>query len=569
MSVADWLVLLTTLSIIVFYGMWKSRNTKNIESFLLADRKLPWYHIGLSVMATQASAITFLAGPGQGFSSGMGFVQLYFGLPLAMIVICVIFIPVYHRLHVYTAYEYLESRFGTPVRTFTAILFLLQRGISNGLTIYAPAIILSTILKFDIGLMIIVNGCIVILYTVYGGAKAVAYTQLLQMCVIFAGLFLAAGMVISLLPGDLGFSDALRLAGRMDKLNAIDTDFDLSQKYNIWSGIIGGFFLHLSYFGTDQSQVGRYLTGKSQYESKMGLLMNGILKIPMQFLILLIGVLVFVCYQFIPQHLYYDRAEVDSIHSSPYAASYDSLDQSFASVNKLKAAKATELNLVLHDKSRTTEVPKIQGELNALQKNADSIRNQAIEMIRKNSGKKDASDNNYVFLIFVTEQLPVGVVGILVAVIFLAGMGATSSGLSALVSTTTVDFYKRFINKDGDEKSYLRFSRISTLAWGVFCVVVAFYASGAGNLIEAVNKLGSLFYGVILGIFLVAVLMKRVNGKEVFIAAVISECLVAIAWYFEWMEYLWLNVLGCLTLVLIALMVSYFSQYRRAVQQKN
>lgn len=554
MSTVDWVILVLTLFSIVLYGVWKSRGTKNISGFLLADKKLPWYHVGLSVMATQASAITFLSAPGQAYSDGMRFVQFYFGLPLAMVVLCITFIPIFQRLNVYTAYEYLEKRFDAKTRTLTAFLFLLQRGLSTGITIYAPAIVLSTILHVDIVYTILFNGLIVIGYTVYGGTKAVSYTQLFQMSIIFGGLFLAAYMVVHLLPKEVGFMDALHIAGKMNKLNAIDFRFDLNNRYNVWSGIIGGFFLQLSYFGTDQSQVGRYLTGSSITQSRLGLIMNGFIKIPMQFLIFLIGALVFSFYQFNQPPVFFNPVEVTKIENSSYKQEFEQLNHEYQLSQKEKLVHVNELVTAIHNDDERA-VDDLRGIIQDADKKSLGIRNQAIALIKKNDSKADTNDTNYVFLIFVTQHLPVGVIGLLIAIIFLAAMGSTASGLNSLASTTVVDFYKRYSKKETTEKRDLSASRWATIAWGVFCIVVAFYASSLGNLIEAVNILGSLFYGTILGIFLVAFYLKSIKGNAVFYAALIAEAFIIYAWKTDMMAFLWLNVIGCLLVMLIALLV--------------
>lgn len=552
MSVIDWLVLVVTLLSIVLYGVWKSRGTRNIEGYLLADRQLPWYQVGLSVMATQASAITFLSAPGQAYSDGLRFVQFYFGLPLAMVVLCITFIPIFHRLNVYTAYEYLEKRFDIKTRSLTAFLFLLQRGLSTGITIYAPALILSTILKTDITYTTLFMGVLVIAYTVYGGTKAVSYTQMFQMFVIFSGLFLAGYMVVHLLPAGVGFFDALHIAGKMDRLNAIDTHFDWNNRYNIWSGIIGGFFLQLSYFGTDQSQVGRYLTGKSITQSRLGLVMNGLVKIPMQFLILLIGTLVFAFYQYHTPPLFFNTTEVSKIANSPYAADYARLEQSYQVSEQQKRSHVTALVTALQQHDPAEEA-RATTSLKAINKQSLAIRSEALQLMKQHNGtEKPPEDTNYVFLGFVMTYLPVGLVGLLIAIILLAAMGSTASGLNSLASTTIVDLYKRFYKREGSEGHYLAASRWSTVVWGVFCMIVALYAGRLGNLIEAVNVLGSLFYGTILGIFLVAFYMKQVKGNAVFYAAIITELLVVVVWYYEWMAFLWLNLLGCALLMIIA-----------------
>lgn len=554
MSTIDWAILVLTLFSIVLYGVWKSRGTKNIQGFLLADKALPWYHVGLSVMATQASAITFLSAPGQAYSDGLRFVQFYFGLPLAMVVLCITFIPIFQRLNVYTAYEYLEKRFDSKTRTLTAFLFLLQRGLSTGITIYAPAIVLSTILHVDILYTILFNGLIVIGYTVYGGTKAVSYTQLFQMSIIFAGLFLAAYMLIHLLPANVGFMDALHIAGKMNKLNAIDTRFNLNNRYNLWSGIIGGFFLQLSYFGTDQSQVGRYLTGSSITQSRLGLIMNGFIKIPMQFLILLIGTLVFTFYQFNQPPVFFNKVEVAKIENSTYKKEFEQLQNDYIMSQKEKLIRVNEMVTAIHSND-VRAIDDLRGIIQDADKKSVGIRNQVVDLMKKNDKSADTNDTNYVFLIFVTEHLPVGVIGLLIAIIFLAAMGSTASGLNSLASTTVVDFYKRFSKKEATEKRDLSASRWATIAWGLFCIVVALYASKLGNLIEAVNILGSLFYGTILGIFLVAFFLKHVSGHAVFIAAIIGEAFIIYAWATDMMAFLWLNVIGCLLVMLFAFLI--------------
>ena len=551
MNWIDWLVLVLTLVGIIGFGVWKSRHTKNIEGYLLADRQMPWYHIGLSVMATQASAITFLSGPGQGFTDGMRFIQMYFGLPLVTVVLCVTFVPKFHKLNVYTAYEYLEKRFDNKTRTFTALLFLIQRGISTGITIYAPAIILSTILGIDIKFTVFFMGVLVIAYTVYGGSKAISFTQVLQMGIIFSGLFIAAYMVVHLMPEDVSFVDAMHVAGKMDKLNAVDTKFDLNNKYNLWSGIIGGFFLHLSYFGTDQSQVGRYLTGSTVNQSRLGLLMNGLVKIPMQFIILLIGTMVFAFYQFNPMPMFFNKVEVNRIENSIYKDEYKALNSEFIAANEAKKIEVHDLVTAIHAKDEA-KIDQARIRVKAAEAKSMAIKKKATELMSKNHVDADVNDSNYVFLIFVTENLPVGVVGLLIAVIFLASMGATASGINALASTTVVDFYKRIFNKTGSDQTYLNASRWSSFVWGVFCIIVALYASKIGNLIEAVNILGSLFYGTILGVFIVAFYMKKVGGRAVFISAIIGEAFLIFAWVTELTAFLWLNVMGCLLVLILA-----------------
>lgn len=554
MSLIDWIVLAITHLSIVFYGIWKSRGTKDIQGYLLADKKLPWYHVGLSVMATQASAITFLSAPGQAYSDGLRFIQFYFGLPLAMVVLCITFIPIFQRLNVYTAYEYLEKRFDNKTRSLTAFLFLLQRGVSTGITIYAPAIILSTILNIDINYTIFFNGILVIFYTVYGGTKAVSYTQLLQMSIIFAGLFLAAYMVVHLLPENVGFIDALHIAGKMNKLNAIDTKFDLNNRYNIWSGIIGGFFLQLSYFGTDQSQVGRYLTGSSIKQSRLGLIMNGLIKIPMQFFILLIGTLVFTFYQFHQAPIFFNKVELNRIENSIYKNDYDKLNNDFEQVHTIKKQQVNELVEALHQEDEAA-IDIVRLQLQESNNKSNTIKKELTSLMEKNDPAADTNDTNYIFLSFVTRYLPVGIVGLLIAIIFLASMGSTASGLNSLASTSIVDFYKRSFNKNASDSNYLAASRWATVLWGVFCMIIALYANKLGNLIEAVNILGSLFYGTILGIFLVAFYMKKISGTAVFISALVAEAFIVYAWITNLTAFLWLNVIGCLLVMGIAFIV--------------
>ncbi len=554
MSTIDWLVLVITLLSIVLYGLWKSRGTKNIKGYLLADKKLPWYHVGLSVMATQASAVTFLSAPGQGYTDGLRFVQFYFGLPLAMMVICITFIPKFKNLNVYTAYEFLEKRFDIKTRSFTAFLFLLQRGLSTGITIYAPSIVLSAILGFSITYTTLFSGGIVILYTVYGGTKAVSHTQLLQMSIIFAGLFIAAYMVVHLLPPTIGFVDALHIAGKMDKLNAIDTHFDWNNRYNVWSGIIGGFFLQLAYFGTDQSQVGRYLTGKSIEQSRLGLVMNGLLKIPMQFLILLIGTLVFTFYQFHQPPVFFNHFEIDRIENSSYKSEFKKLEADFTVAHQHKQLKVNQLIVALETNDKKA-IAETRLQLQKADQRSLAIRKEVTTLMQKNSEDADINDTNYIFLSFVTKYLPVGLVGMLIAIIFLASMGSTASGLNSLASTSVVDFYKRLINKKASDHKYLSASRWATVGWGLFCIVVALYASKLGNLIEAVNILGSLFYGTILGIFCTAFYLKKVHGNAVFYAAIITECFIIYSWMIDLTAFLWLNVLGCLMVMTIAFLL--------------
>ena len=532
MSNLDWIILIATLSGIIIYGMYKSRTTKNLDGYFLSNRSMPWYLVLLSIMGTQASAITFISAPGQAYTDGMRFVQYYFGLPLAMIVICIFFAPVFRKLKVYTAYEFLENRFDVKTRTLTSGLFLLSRGLSTGISIYAPSIILSSLLGWNIYYTNLVMGGLLIIYTMSGGAKAVAYTQQLQLIIIIGGMFLAGYLVVRLMPANIGFTDALKLAGGQGKMNIITTGvtnnhFDWKDKYNIWSGVIGGFFLALSYFGTDQSQVGRYLTAKSDRESKVGLLMNGLVKVPMQFLILLVGVLVFSFYQYHKAPIYFDESKIVAAKKTPYKDALVELEQKY-----------------------TTDIAKQD-----VQK-LNELRTQYKTILKKALPGDDANDTNYIFLRFVVDNLPKGLVGLLIAVIFLAAWGSIAAALNSLASCTVVDFHKKFINKDCTERKDYNISRWYTFGWGVFCIIVAMFAYNLGNsLIEAVNILGSLFYGVILGIFLVAFWIKRVRGNAVFIAAVISEILIFLIYALNIISFLWLNVIGAFLVIVLSLLL--------------
>jgi len=565
MSGIDWIVLFVTLFIIVAYGIYKSRGTKNIDGFLLGNKSFPWYSVTLSVMATQASAITFLSAPGLAFSSGMSFVQFYFGLPLAMIVLCITFVPIFHKLKVYTAYEFLEKRFDLKTRALTAFLFLVQRGLSTGITIYAPSIILSTILDIDTTYTTLFIGGLVVTYTVYGGTKAVSYTQMLQMTVIFSGLLVAGILVVQLLPESVGFGKALQIAGKMGRTNAIDFSFDWNNQYTVWSGLIGGFFLQLSYFGTDQSQVGRYLTGSSVAQSRLGLLMNGLVKIPMQFLILLIGVLVFTFYQYTQPPVFFNSYELGKLEKSAYGKDLEKIKADYSDAFIKKQAEIHQLELAL-DAQDEQAINTHRIILEAADKKTKAIRQQAVDLMKKNDPEAETNDNNYVFLSFVTRYLPQGLIGLLIAIIFLASMGSTASALNSLASTTVVDIYKRLINKNASDEKYLSVSRWITIMWGLLSLLMALFASKMGNLLEAVNILGSLFYGTILGIFVVGFYLKKIGGSATFIAALITEVIVFSCWMMNIMAFLWLNVVGCVLVVLIA---SILQQFKKKELEKS
>lgn len=551
----DWAVLLGTIVFITVYGIWKTvKNQQNTQDYLLS-RRMKWYTVGLSVMATQASAITFLSTPGQAFSDGMRFVQFYFGLPFAMIVLCVTIVPLFYRLKVYTAYEYLEQRFDLKTRSLGALLFLTQRGLAAGLTIFAPALILSSVLGWDIYWTNIALGGVVVLYTVLGGTEAVSITQTQQMAVIFVGMVLAGIMVFKLMPAEVGFIEAIQVADQMGKMNAIDWTFDLNSRYNVWSGLIGGFFLSLSYFGTDQSQVQRYLGGKSIHESRLGLIMNGVVKVPMQFMILFVGVMVFVFYQFNPQPLFFNEVEVKKLGQNEILQ-FQGLEKQYNTIFEQKKQQSIDLVQALKEKQPHLVQEKTQI-LQKTEKEYAEIKKQALSLIHAQNaaeGKPKASDTNYVFLTFVMNYLPSGIIGLLIAVILSASMSSTASELNALASTTVIDIYKRNIKPNASEKHYLQVSKIATVAWGMYAILLAEFANQlSNNLIEAVNILGSLFYGTILGIFLVAFYVPKIKGNAVFAAAVCAELVVVALWYagevlkipeFQ-ISYLWFNLIGC------------------------
>ena len=551
MSYIDWAVLITTLLAIVGYGIYKSSGKQSMEGYLLGNQSLPWYTVCLSVMATQASAITFLSAPGLAYTSGMSFVQFYFGLPLAMIVLCIAFVPIFHRLKVYTAYEYLEQRFDLNTRALTAFLFLIQRGLSTGITIYAPSIILSTILDIDTTFTTLFIGGLVIFYTVYGGTKAVSYTQLLQMSIIFCGMFAAGIMVVHLLPGNIGFTKAIAIAGKMGRTNAIDFNFDWKNPYNVWSGIIGGFFLQLSYFGTDQSQVGRYLSGASIGQSRLALLMNGLVKIPMQFLILLIGVLVFTFYQHNKAPLFFNSYELNKLEKSTYKVELNKIKADYNQAFESKKIEVTKLDEALENKNKIL-IDQQRIAVKKADEETKNIRKNLTDLMVKNDQNANINDNNYIFLSFVTKYLPKGLIGLLIAIIFLASMGSTASALNSLASTSVVDIYKRLINKEATDQEYVKASRWSTVIWGIVCVVMALCASKIGNLLEAVNILGSFIYGTILGVFVVAFYFKSIQGKAVFYGALLAELIVCILGFNDVVAYLWLNVIGCLLVIIFA-----------------
>jgi SSS family solute:Na+ symporter len=570
MTPLDWIVLVATLLTIIAYGLYKSRTSHNLDGYFLSNRSMPWGLILLSIMGTQASAITFLSAPGQAYTDGMRFVQYYFGLPLAMVVVCIFFVPIFSRLKVYTAYEYLENRFDGKTRSLTSLLFLLQRGVSTGISVFAPSIILSSLLGWNIYWTNLFMGGLLIIYTMSGGAKAVAYTQQLQLIIIFIGMFLAGYMVVHLLPAGIGFNDALQVSGELGKLNVITTGFektgrfDWSDKYNIFSGVIGGFFLALSYFGADQSQVGRYLTAKSLKESRMGLLMNGFVKVPMQFLILLIGTLVFAFYQFTKAPVFFNEALVKKAHTTAYKPELEKIE--FAYRDYENAVPGWQLD---HNKFKkegnVVEAGNVEQKIIHANQLRDSLRKEYKKILSKAVPNADTSDTNYIFLRFVVDNLPAGLVGLLIAIIFLASWGSIAAALNSLASCTMVDFHRRFAKSKGSEENEYRLSRRYTLIWGIFCIIVAMYTHNLGNsLIETVNELGSLFYGSILGVFLVAFFFKKINnGSTVFYAALLTEVAVLIIYILSKMKiiglgFLWLNPIGAFGVILFSLLLNKF-----------
>ncbi|MFK7933677.1 MAG: sodium:solute symporter [Saprospiraceae bacterium] len=553
----DWLVMIGVLVGIVAYGVIKTRKVDNMKSYLMGDKDLKWWTIGLSIMATQASAITFLSTPGQAYDAGMGFAQFYFGLPIAMVILAVFVLPIYYKLNVYTAYEYLEGRFDLRTRTLTAILFLIQRGLAAGITIYAPSIILSNIMGWDLNTTIILIGAIVIFYTVIGGTKAVSVTQTQQMVVILIGMFIAAGIIIARFPADVSFGEAIGVAGKLDKLNVVDFTFDLDNRYTFWSGMLGGVFLFLSYFGTDQSQVQRYLSGKSLAESRLGLLFNGIIKVPMQFLVLFVGILVFIFFQFTQPPIHFNQANLNKIENQTQLVT---LQQEYDLVFSEKQAAIGDLITNINQENESG-ITAAQATVNGLMEKENGVRDKVDALIMQADPTAETKDEDYVFITFVTNYLPIGLVGLLLAVIFSAAMSSTASELNALATTTMVDLYRRSIKPNEEDHHYLNVSKAFTVMWGLVALAFAAFASLFDNLIEAVNIIGSIFYGTILGIFVVAFFIKKVGGRAVFIAAVIAEIIVVTIFVLDKtgqvnIAYLWLNLIGCLLVVFISLIVN-------------
>lgn len=553
MSSLDWIILFGTLLLIVSYGVYKTKGSKNIESYLKGDNSMKWWTIGLSIMATQASAITFLSTPGQAYNSGMGFIQFYFGLPLAMIILSIWVLPIFYKLKVYTAYEYLESRFDLKTRILGAFLFLIQRGLAAGITIYAPAIILSTILGWPLVYTTVIIGSLVIIYTVSGGTKAVSQTQKHQMIVMMGGMIVAGLFVVKLLPEDIGIAEATKLAGHLGKLELINTELDLENRYTLWTGLLGGLFVALSYFGTDQSQVARYLSGKSLTESRLGLMFNGLLKIPMQFIILFIGALVFVFYQFNQAPVFFNEAAKKEVYVNPeQKEKYQAVEKEYSN---LFEEKRRQVHLLSEAEGNEIEV--LKQSIAQIHAQENQLREEAKAIIKDTNADLETTDTDYVFITFVMENLPRSIIGLLLAVIFSAAMSSTASELNALASTSIIDIYKRNIYKSGSEKHYLIASKLFTLFWGIIAVLFATFAGLLDNLIQAVNILGSIFYGTILGVFLSGFFIKYIKGNAVFIGALVAQIVVLYFYFFSDMAYLWFNLLGCGIVIIVGLVFQF------------
>jgi Na+/proline symporter len=557
MHVLDWIVLVTTLALVIFYGLWKSRNVQSSQNFLAGQRDLPWLTIGLSIMATQASAITFLSTPGQAFTDGMQFVQFYFGMPIAMLILAYFVLPIYYKLRVTTAYEYLENRFDLRMRTLTAILFLILRGISAAISIYAPGIILSTVFGWNLAFTNFFLAAFVIVYTTFGGNAAVSRTQELQMTIMLGGLITAFFLVLFSLPHNVGLTEAWQIAGVTGKTQVLDWSFNWHDRYNVWSGVLGATFLFLSYFGTDQSQVGRYLSGKSLRESRFGLLFNGFVKIPMQFLVLSVGVMVFVFYQFNKAPLYFNVANRSKIEKTAQEPAFKKLEATSDSLFEQKQTVLMTMADALHrNDDQQTEQAKTT--LRALDNQQTKLHDQAVQVAREALPNLDPKDKDYVFIGFILKHLPVGLIGLMFAMIFCASWSTKASELNALAATTVSDIYRRSLVKNRDDTHYFRASRLATVFWGIFIMIFATYVKLPDNLIQAVNMIGSIFYGTMLGIFFTAFFLKRVAGKAVFWAALVS--FATVIYLFFWVDqdaYLWYNPLGCLMVMGISLALQF------------
>ncbi len=558
MSGLDWIVLIGSTAFIVIYGIWKTRKNKNIESYLLGNHDTKWWTIGLSVMATQASAITFLSTPGQAFSEGMGFVQFYFGLPIAMVIICIAFIPRFFQMKVFTVYEYLEQRFGLPTRLLAASLFLIQRGLGAAITIFAPAIIFSAILGWNLQLIIFIIGCIVTLYTFIGGTSAVNVTHKLQMTVMIGGIVTAFILTLYLLPDGIGFLDALQIAGTHGKLNTVDFNINVHSRYTFWSGITGGTFLALAYFGTDQSQAQRYLTGQSVKQSRLGLLFNAFFKVPMQFFILLTGLMVYVFYQFHPSPVFFNTHVEDEMKISIAAQDYEKLQQEWN--NEYTYRKS------LYDPAVTPNTAINQADIQKSIQHEKEIRTNAKALIEKTLPDAESNDKDYIFIRFVLDFLPKGIIGLLISMILAASMSSTAAELNALSSTTAIDFYKRLIRKNASEQHFVLASKYFVLLWGIIAMAFALYGTLFENLIQYVNIVGSIFYGSVLGIFLCAFFVPFTGGRSVFIAAVIAQCIVFYCYAVTNIGFLWYNVIGCAAVILFSFPLELIL---RSIRKKN
>lgn len=557
----DWVILAGSMLFIVVYGVWKTRGQSNVQDFLKGNDS-NWFTVGLSVMATQASAITFLSTPGQAFHDGMGFVQFYFGLPIAMVIICLVFIPLYHKLNVYTAYEFLESRFDLKTRSLTAILFLIQRGLSAGITIFAPSIILSAVLGWDLTLLNIIIGSLVIIYTVSGGTKAVNVTQKQQMAIIMLGMGVAFTILVYALPDGINFSNALQIAGASGKMDILDFSFDFDNRYTFWSGIIGGTFLSLSYFGTDQSQVQRYLSGKSIKESQMGMIMNGMLKVPMQFFILLTGVMVFLFYQFNSSPLNFNPIAEKAVVNSAYSTQYEELEE--AQQQNFEVKQEVLMQYAVANEFQKAE---LQKEISVLNEKEQNLRAEGKAIIKQANDSVETNDKDYVFIHFILEHLPKGIIGLLLAMALCAAMSSTSSELNALATTTTMDLYKRNQKDEKSDQHYVKASKFFTFIWGVLAILFACVANLFDNLIQLVNIIGSIFYGNVLGIFLLAFFFRFIKANAVFTAAIITQFIVIVGWWLDWMPYLWLNLFGCGLVIIIAIILNGFFPYETKIEK--
>ena len=569
MTLLDWVILITTIGFIVGYGIWKTRGARDATGYLRGGNEARWPTIGLSIMATQASAITFLSMPGKAYEDGLRFVQFYFGMPLAVIFICVFLVPIYYRLEVFTAYEYLESRFDRRTRQLGALFFLLQRGLQAGISIYAPAIILSALFDWSLTLMTIMIGVLVIAYTVSGGTKAVSQTQKQQMIVIMLGMVITATILIQQVTEQVSFHEALSIAGALGRMETVDFTFDLHNRYTVWTGILGGFFLALSYFGTDQSQVQRYLSGRSLTESRLGLIFNGLLKVPMQFFILMIGVFLFVFYVLNPAPATFNRPAYTQALETPAQEQLIVLDEEHTRLDHIRKQQALSYVHVLR-KGENSEISDAKRTLQDAHQNVARIRSEVRQAVSQAVPKTPLQDYDYIFLHFVLACLPAGLIGLLVAVILSAAMSSTASELNALGTTMSVDFYKTSWRPQATDRQMVRASKGYTILWGILAISFALLTSLFDNLIELINILGSLFYGTVLGVFLVGFFVAFVRAKAVFWAALLSEaCVLTLyiggrAGYVPEIGYLWFNVIGCFLVILFGTVLQLFNQRTQA-----